>query len=57
MGDEDNKVADVQVEKDEDSGTVTATVTKEDGSTSEGSSSPGILSDASTSEAIEDAKD
>ena len=53
---EEPKVADVQVEKDEESGTVTATVTKDDGSTSEGSSSPGIISDASSAEAIEDAK-
>jgi hypothetical protein len=55
MADNDEpKVADVQVETDEDSGTKTATITRDDGSTSTGSSTPGILAgDASTAEAIE----
>ena len=54
MADEDDKVADTHVEKNED-GSYTATVTKEDGSTSEGTSNDGILSDASPKEAIDNA--
>lgn len=54
MGDEESKVADTHVEKNDD-GSYTATVIKEDESTSEGTSTDGILSDASAQEAIDNA--
>jgi hypothetical protein len=53
--DTSDNVADTHVEKDDD-GNYTATVTKEDGSTSEGSSTGGLLSEPSAADAIEDAK-
>jgi hypothetical protein len=55
MEDEESKVADTHVEKNED-GSYTATVTKEDGSTSEGTSTGGILSEPSAKEAIDNAE-
>jgi len=53
--DTSDSVADTHVEKDDD-GNYTATVTKEDGSTAEGSSTGGILSEPSAAEAIENAE-
>lgn len=55
MADDEPKVADVQVDKNEDTDEITATVTKDDGSVSTGSSSHGILSEPSTEEAIRNA--
>jgi hypothetical protein len=54
MAEGEKKVADTHVEKNED-GTYTATVTYDDGSTSEGTSTGGIISDPSAQDAIENA--
>jgi hypothetical protein len=54
MGDDDKEVASTTVSKNED-GSYEATATTKDGSTGSGSSSDGIISDASAEEAVSNA--
>jgi hypothetical protein len=54
MGDDDKEIASTTVTKDEE-GNVEATATTKDGSTGQGSSSPGVIDDASQEAAVEEA--
>ena len=54
MGDNDKEIASTSVTKDSE-GNVEATATTKDGSTGTGSSSPGLINDASSKEAVDEA--